>query len=408
MEQVRHGADWIVRNEFWLVPVYALPLLFASNIPSWLFLGALVTVPFFWLARRITRGTWSVATPLDLPLALLLALGLVGVAVSSAPPSSFLLYCQFLGGTALFYGIVNGLAPARISWGAWALLALGAGFGLVGLLGLQSVNKFLPLPLLSELLPRLELSFLNPRGFTPNIVAGAVLPIAALAFGWGWMQARGRRIAILTLAMLLTAVLFLTQSRGALIGLGAGLTVLVLWRVPRFGWLFVMGGLALVAFTVFAREQALGAILAGDATGSVESRFEVWSRALYILRDFPFTGIGIGAFEQVVHLLYPLFLNDPSVPLPHAHNLYLQMGVDFGVGGFVAFVALMTTALGVGIGNVRREGRASSAGLAVGVLAGLVAFLVHGFLDAAFLSTKVSVGVWSLLGLMMLFPRAHE
>ena len=39
---------------------------------------------------------------------------------------------------------------------------------------------------------------------------------------------------------------------------------------------------------------------------------EIWSRALYALQDFPFTGVGLGAFRRVVNVLYPLFLVPPG------------------------------------------------------------------------------------------------
>ena len=57
---------------------------------------------------------------------------------------------------------------------------------------------------------------------------------------------------------------------------------------------------------------------------SLDSRVEIWSRALYALQDFPFTGVGLGTFRRVVNLLYPLFLVPPDVDIAHAHNIFCR------------------------------------------------------------------------------------
>lgn len=405
---LRRAAARIAANEFLLLWVYGAPLLFASSVPLWLFLGSLLTIPFFWIARRVARGAWSRATPLDLPLALLIMLGLVAVGVSNDLAISVPLYGELVGGIALFYGVVNGLAPSRVSRGIWLLLALGAGFAAFGLVGLRFTGKFIPFPLLDSLVPKLDVSLFNPRGFTPNIVAGAIVPLAPLALALAWTQAWLRRVAVLALAVFMMAVIVLTQSRGALLGLAVSLGILLLWRAPRIVWIgclavMLSGGILLFAFPPDSREHMFT-----DSSGTLSGRVELWERALYVMRDFPFSGIGLGTFEANALVLYPLFENTPGEPQPHAHNLYLQMGVDFGVGGFIAFLALATTALGAGIANARRLQSSALAPLALGLLAGYLAFLTHGLLDAVYLSTKVSVGVWLLLACVMVLRRVNE
>src|SRR3982751_2918363 len=111
---MRRIATRIADNEFWLVWVYGLPLLFASNLAPLILYVALLTLPVFWLARRIAHNRWSLPNPLDLPLLLLVAMGAVGVAVSNDRPASLFLYAEWLGGIGLFYGIYNGVAaPPR-------------------------------------------------------------------------------------------------------------------------------------------------------------------------------------------------------------------------------------------------------------------------------------------------------
>lgn len=395
-------------NEFWLLWVYGAPLLFASNLPLWLLIASLATVPIFWLARRIAIGYWSVSTPLDVPLAILLALGVVAVAVSNNLLVSVPLYLQLFGGVALFYGIVNGLKATQVSRAVWILLALGAGMALLGALGIRYSGKFLPLPLVARFLPELDVTLLNPRGFTANIVGGAIAPLVPLAFAWGLTLAGARRIAVLALGVLLMFAVVLTQSRGALLGVVLGLGVLALWRVPRAPILVPIGAAIVAALILLTPLRATAVSMLDDPSSTVNSRVELWERALFVMRDFPFTGIGLGTFDPNALLLYPLLENTPGEPQPHAHNIYLQMGVDYGVGGFVAFLALVTTTLGVGVTNARRFAGTPMAWLALGLLASFVAFLGHGLLDAVFLSTKVGLGIWTILALMMILYGKHE
>jgi len=86
-------------------------------------------------------------------------------------------------------------------------------------------------------------------------------------------------------------------------------------------------------------------------TGSVfepglDGRVEIWSRAIYGIRDFSFTGMGLGTFRHIVPMVYPLFSVSPDLDVGHAHNELLQAGVDLGIPGLIAFIALQALGLG--------------------------------------------------------------
>lgn len=65
--------------------------------------------------------------------------------------------------------------------------------------------------------------------------------------------------------------------------------------------------------------------MGGDRIASLglEARVEIWSRAVYAIQDFPFTGCGLGTFRRIVPILYPLFLISSDADIGHAHNLFL-------------------------------------------------------------------------------------
>lgn len=412
-ELVRRAATLIADTEFWLLWVYSAPLLISSSIPLWFFIITLCAVPFFWCARRIAYGRWSVATPLDLPVGLLLLLGLVAVGVSIDLSLSARVYAELFGGAALYFGIVNGLRAhgrddakaargisKRFERAVWILIELALAMGLAGALGLRISDKFLPVQIYPYL-PKLDFSIFNPRGFTPNIVAGAIAVVIPLCWLWGWRQSRGRRLGLFGISFVLVAVIVLTQSRGAVIGIVVSMAFAALWLKPRMGWLVAV--LLLGAVTLFLSleaNHAVDSVVLDASSVTAAGRFELWSRALYIAQDFPFTGIGLGTFSQVVPVMYPLFINSPDAPLPHAHNMYLQMAVDYGVGGFVCFIGMVVTMLAVGMVTLKRTRGAPNELLALGLFAGYIVFLTHGMLDAVVMSTKVSVVMWLLLALL--------
>jgi putative inorganic carbon (HCO3(-)) transporter len=151
-------------------------------------------------------------------------------------------------------------------------------------------------------------------------------------------------------------------------------------------------------------ERIAALFSAGSAIGGLSGRPEVWSRALYMIQDFPFTGVGMGTFKPVANLLYPFFTLGPDADVPHAHNLALQVAVDLGLPGLIAWLALVGLVF-AGAWQVYRRGRASGdgwlTGLGAGLLASQVALAVHGLTDAVTWGTRPAVLVWAVWGLAM-------
>lgn len=445
---MHHLLTWLTDHELWLLWIYGLPLLVSSNIPLWLLAASLATVPVFWIARRVTRGAFSRRTPLDLPILILVIMGFVGGLLSIDRSDGIRTYLELLGEFALFYGLVNSLtnhpsgtlftnqdqnpqlpSPRRrgedvssrntleafnsgmrrddtsggeviLRQGIMLLLALGLGMALLGLFGMRLESKFLP-PTLLQLVP-LDLLRLTPQGFSPNIVAGAIAPLLPVWWAWGVSRLGRQRWVWLLLSLVPLGILILTQSRGAWIGLALSLLVLAASYRPRPVAMLVPA-LAVVGLALYVVAPATlhELILGGDVTVTASGRFELWDRAVYMLQDFPFTGIGLASFNEVLHTLYPPFLFTEDTVLPQAHNLFLQTGLDYGVPGLVAFVALVTVVICAGVAAMARL-RGTTMGIwAAGLTAGYVVYLGHGLTDAVTFSTKPAVIVWFIAALIV-------
>ena len=211
------------------------------------------------------------------------------------------------------------------------------------------------------------------------------------------------RMPLAFLILVLLFVVILTQSRGAWLGLAVGLWVMVVARYPRLWWeVPIIVGLVLLAGRAWAVPHARELFLGLDSTGTSLRRLAVWGRALVLIRGAPLTGVGLNLFPAVVEARYPL--PGPEVAPPHAHNLLLQVGVDLGLPGMIAYLILLVICLvrvSQAVSAFRTRENANMVALSAGLLGSLVVAGVHGLLDAVTWVARSSPLLWILLALSL-------
>jgi putative inorganic carbon (HCO3(-)) transporter len=160
----------------------------------------------------------------------------------------------------------------------------------------------------------------------------------------------------------------------------------------------LVGGFAITIITVHSP------LVWSSLTQSASGRLEIWSRAIWIVQDFPFTGVGMGLYGDVVEVLYPLFSFPPG-EIPHAHNLFLQIAVDLGIPGLVVWLALVGHIGGACwciYSHACRNNHLQAKVLATGQLCSGAALLIHGLVDAVTWGmVKPSILVWGIAGTIM-------
>ena len=223
----------------------------------------------------------------------------------------------------------------------------------------------------------------------PNVIAGSlvlILPLVVglLAFAWRSLNIWER---LLALVFVLTGgvMLLLTQSRGAWIAFGFALMILIILSI-RWGWVvaLVMVVVGIYLTAAFGFDRVIGILASGTNLLGLTGRLEVWSRALYMIQDFHFTGIGMGAFTEVADRLYPFFLYAPGT-IEHAHNPFFQVGINLGLPGLVAWLAVFFGSIYSAWRTMHKgksQGNAWLLGLGAGLLAAQAALVVHGLTDA--------------------------
>jgi putative inorganic carbon (HCO3(-)) transporter len=197
-------------------------------------------------------------------------------------------------------------------------------------------------------------------------------------------------------------MLLLTESRGAWLGTAVAVWILLLYRWPRLVWLAPIGALG-VAGVVWR----VGPALLADGLNGQMGRFELWSRSLYLIQDMPYTGVGAGTFEPILDTQFPFYLHGAWVE--HAHNLFLQVAVDLGLPGLIAFLALLGLALWCAWDAARRYRQADERALAALSWAGfasLVAMGIHGTVDATtWIVSRGAFVPWAVIGAILALHR---
>ncbi len=405
----------------WWNWVCLLALLFAT--PLLLFPGswrtlALLVLPLIWVGNRIFTGHFVPRTPYDGIIMCLLAMVAVSLYATYDIAVSLPKIAGVLLGVSAFYVVVSLADTAdrlrRVLIGIFLLIAAFSGLVLVG------TDWGRKIPLLEQigaLLPMLVRGLPGAdSGFHPAEVGGTLtwivfLPIVAVIALWSQRRSLHGAAALIGLGGLsgvLLVALVLTQSRSAWLGFAAG-AALVLWLLGRWGRVVLIGAAmaGLIAAVLLGPDRLWPGNPVNSTDGqlgtvfnpTLSDRVEIWSRAVYGIQDFSFTGMGLGTFRYIMPVLYPLFTVSPDVDLGHAHNEWLQAGVDLGLIGLIAFVALQGLSLVLAYQAFRQPLPVTVHWLMVGVLAGLAAHGIFGLTDAVALGAKPGIFFWLLLAL---------
>lgn len=293
--------------------------------------------------------------------------------------------------------------PQRV---AWLYLALCGGLALVGpfLVGMIP-PKFPLLPTQGGLLGTLAASV--GETVNPNVLASALAPAAPLALAVAIYPGRSmaERIVAALLALILVGTVILSQSRGAYAATALGCIVVVMLR----GRWAAITGLAIIAAGAAAlwANQELWVPLTDYVLLGLDRRMQIWQRAAYALRDFPLTGLGFGHFAFLAPILYPYFFTGAEAAT-HAHNLFLQIGVDMGLPGLAAIAVIWIGVIYQLVRVLRMPASAGQHALAVGTLAALIALWTHGMVEAAAWSSKVAFLPWLIYAVAISVHQAQS
>ena len=209
----------------------------------------------------------------------------------------------------------------------------------------------------------------------PSLSSNLPGMLAAIS-GAGWTafalsaRRRSRRAAGIVLAIASLAVVMTSGSRSGMLAFAAGTVAVLLLRRPTR--------------TALAAVVVLGALVAASivVTWDRFERARIWSGTVRALVESPIVGRGIGSFPVA-------YVPGSGPPDPvGAHNTLLQIAIDLGLLGVVAFLALVVYAGSAVLRNAREHPEAL-------VLAGAgIAWLSLSLVESTVIATSRQQEPW--------------
>jgi putative inorganic carbon (HCO3(-)) transporter len=413
---MRKAAETIVNWE-WLILILLMPLFWFPE--SWRS-AILLLIPIFWLLRKAVTGRFFPATPDDVSILFLLAALLASLGAVFDIQLSFPKITGLIVGIALFYAAVQHarVVPNGSYHIVSALFLTGTSLAVAGFL-LPMENP--PPGFLSPVLKSLPLTWANlPQigAFTVNAneLAGVlcwIVPLLCMITISSWsMQSETRsawdgliKWALLAMLLINSLILLATNSRGGILSVFIAFLVMI---AIQYRWgksllltvIITISVLLIVVGFVDVGVDSQSRILAFDETGLV-GRVEIWSRALYALREFPLTGVSMNGFRELVPVFYPMISRSPDADVGHAHNHLLQAGLDLGIPGLIAYLSVWFISAGLLWLSWRNSTVRSDRALILGLSGSLTAGWLFGLLDAISLGAKPGFLWWLLIGLLV-------
>lgn len=158
----------------------------------------------------------------------------------------------------------------------------------------------------------------------------------------------------------------------------------------------------------------------GILTSLIDSRDHLWKSGLLMMKDYPFTGIGVGAF--IIELANYAEKHDISIKMPEsAENYFINAGAELGIIGLLVIIWvywLILKRMWLQYSNITSEGGKKSAGLKrkknrinylyIGLICGIVAYFINIQAHTYIGSYEIKYTFWLLVGLLFCLGRIAE
>ncbi len=190
--------------------------------------------------------------------------------------------------------------------------------------------------------------------------------------------------------------IFYAKSTGALIGLAAGIVILLLFykktRLPIIilSIVCLSGLLSLSSLSSLRNEVTFQ-----DRSGQI--RLSMWSDTTEFLKDHPINGAGLASYTEKI-IPYHTTVNNEGIEIfHHPHNIFLTMWVNLGLLGLISFALILIwffkTSL---LRNILRNN------LTVFLLSSISIIAITGLVDSPYIKNDLAILFWLLPALLIL------
>lgn len=272
-----------------------------------------------------------------------------------------------------------------------------AGVALTGVYGIIQWQQGIPVSVshmdvtvTSNLVGRVYSTIGNPNNYAEVLVLA--LPFFAAFFlnadTWKARAAYG----LMALPVLVSFLL--TYSRSSWLGLAFAVFIFVLVKNWKLVPLFAVLGLAAFPFLPGSIQGRVLTIFSGDS--SSDMRFIIWEQVWPLIKDYWAMGIGLGpdVFIRIMQR-YPVVKN-----AVHAHNIFIQILIETGIVGILAFLAMHVRLLGRGLLAAADRKNPKAGNYVLAGTAAIFGFLLIGLVEYVWHDHRVMLFYFMVLGFL--------
>ena len=328
-----------------------------------------------WTIHRMRVGTIVVTLNHFLPLVALF-LGWAGLSMWWAPYKnpSVQWFISLLMYAVLFGVVLQGIKSSRqVRQIVMVLVGMGLCEGVLGIVQYVWLGD-----------ARAKGTFFNPNFLATYEVVVLSIVLGLLSGVPRSEMQRWQRIFLWGIAAITFSAFMVAQSRGALLALVIAVTFIGCYRFGKIALIILI--VSLVAGSVIPNPLKQRMIDVATLDPYAFSRIDIWKNSLERVVDRP-VGIGLGMYKYTsFQYRFPIESNIVRYGkrAESAHNEYLQMAVELGVGGLAIFL------LGIGVWGrevqvaLHSELEPWQRGLVTGLTGAVLGILAHGAVDSVF------------------------
>jgi O-antigen ligase len=205
-----------------------------------------------------------------------------------------------------------------------------------------------------------------------------------------------KKIYILGIIPMIIALVW-SSTRSVWIGFVIVLLFLAFLKEKRILILFICLLIIFVLFSILLPQtkviERVGSIFNIEYQTNKE-RIAMWAHGIKIMKDYPL-GIGVHNVDKV----YPLYKKEEEKNQAHLHNNFIQIGVERGILGLICFIWLIIHAIAILTYSYFHSKNEKSKMILLSILVSFIFFIITGFTEYNFGTSRVIMLIWFLLGI---------
>ena len=204
-----------------------------------------------------------------------------------------------------------------------------------------------------------------------------------------------KRILIAGATAVCVLAFLLTYSRAGYIAFVGAAGVFVLLVAPK---LVPVGIIVAILLIPFIPQSIINRLLTIGKDTSSTYRIYIWQSAFNIAKDYWAQGIGMG--PSAFQIIYSGYNSSRASNAMHAHNVFLNIWVEVGIGGLIAMSAYIFRQIKRGLQNFFSSKDMKIKLYTAAGLASMTAFIIFSLVEYTWFYPRVMLCFWIVCGML--------